>query len=117
MKNTAAIQSNTKFDLEVSENAIQWIKAFAFCAFIVFCLFVANSVYASDGTEFDEAVKKWDGWVKGNLGKLAALIALAIGTFAAAIKKDWHMFGGAVVLAMGVGIIVGIINQSFTATI
>ena len=60
---------------------------------------------------------KWDGWVKGNLGKLAALIALGVGSVVAAVRKDWSWFFGAVILSMGIGVIVGIVNASFTATI
>jgi hypothetical protein len=62
-------------------------------------------------------VAKWDGCVKGNLGKLAALIALGVGSVVAAVRKDWSWFFGAVVLSMGIGVIVGIVNASFTATI
>ncbi len=54
--------------------------------------------------------------MKGNLGKLAALVALAVGSVVAAVRKDWSWFFGAIVLAIGIGIGVGIVNASFTAT-
>jgi conjugal transfer pilus assembly protein TraA len=85
---------------------------------LLFVLLMAwQSAFASDGTEFADAVVKWEGWVKGNLGKLAALIAVGVGSVVAAVKKDWSWFFGAVVLSIGIGVIVGIVNASFTATI
>jgi len=96
---------------------IQWFKALVLVTLILSLMMLASSAYASDGTEFDAAVTKWDGWVKGNLGKLAALIALGVGAVVAAVKKDWSWFFGAVVLSMGMGVIVGIVNSSFTAVI
>ena len=88
-------------------------------ALLVAALFVlaTHSAHASDGTEFADAVTKWEGWVKGNLGKLAALVAIGVGSVVAAVKKDWSWFFGAVVLAMGIGVLVGIVNASFTAVI
>ncbi|WP_459203507.1 conjugal transfer protein TrbC (plasmid) [Ralstonia pseudosolanacearum] len=95
----------------------QWLKALLFAGIVMALMMLARSVYASDGAEFEAAVSKWDGWVKGNLGKLAALIAIGVGSVVAAVKKDWSWFFGAVVLSMGIGVLVGIVNASFTATI
>ena len=108
----AAIQA-----VDVRKEAGQWFKALMLAGLILGLMMLASGAYASDGTEFDAAVTKWDGWVKGNLGKLAALIAIGVGAVVAAVKKDWSWFFGAVVLSVGVGIIVTIINASFTATI
>lgn len=99
------------------EAAMQWFKALLIVAIVMTLMMMATHTYASDGTEFDAAVTKWDGWVRGNLGKLAALISLGVGSIVAAVKKDWTWLGGAVVLSMGIGVMVGIINASFTATI
>jgi hypothetical protein len=33
------------------------------------------------------------------------------------VKKDWSWFFGAMVLSIGVGILAGIVNASFTASI
>ena len=95
----------------------QWSKALMRAGLILGLMMLASGAYASDGTEFDAAVTKWDGWVKGNLGKLAALIAIGVGSVVAAVKKDWSWFFGAVVLSMGIGVIVGIVIASFTAVI
>ena len=103
--------------LDMRDEARQWLKALMIVAIIMGLMMIASGAYASDGTEFDAAVTKWEGWVKGNLGKLAALIAIGVGAVVAAVKKDWSWFFGAVVLAMGIGVIVGIVNASFTATI
>lgn len=109
---SAAIQA-----IDMRKEAGQWFKALLMTGLILGLLMLASGAYASDGTEFDAAVTKWDGWVKGNLGKLAALIAIGVGSVVAAVKKDWSWFFGAVVLSMGIGVIVGIVNASFTATI
>lgn len=103
--------------VDMRQEAGQWLKALMFAGLILGLMMLASSAYASDGTEFDAAVTKWDGWVKGNLGKLAALIAIGVGSIVAAVKKDWSWFFGAVVLSMGIGVIVGIVNASFTAVI
>ena len=94
-----------------------WIKAVLLSLVMLALLLWCQQALASDGTEFDAAVTKFSGWVKGNLGKLAALVAVGVGAIVAAVRKDWSWFFGAVVLSVGVGIIVGIINASFTATI
>lgn len=103
--------------VDMRQESRQWFKALLFVGLILGLMMLASGAYASDGTEFDAAVAKWDGWVKGNLGKLAALIAIGVGSIVAAVKKDWSWFFGAVVLSMGIGVIVGIVNASFTATI
>lgn len=103
--------------LDMRDEARQWLKALMIVAIIMGLMMIASGAYASDGTEFDAAVTKWEGWVKGNLGKLAALIAIGVGAVVAAVKKDWSWFFGAVVLAMGIGVILGIVDASFTATI
>ncbi|MCW5323682.1 conjugal transfer protein TrbC [Verminephrobacter aporrectodeae subsp. tuberculatae] len=108
----AAIQA-----IDVRKEAGQWFKAFMLAGLILGLMMLASGAYASDGTEFASAVTKWDGWVKGNLGKLAALIAIGVGSVVAAVKKDWSWFFGAVVLSMGIGVLVGIVNASFTAVI
>ncbi|WP_230946675.1 TrbC/VirB2 family protein [Burkholderia cepacia] len=95
----------------------QWAVAILLTLGLLALLFYASGAYASEGQEFTEATAKWEQWVKGNLGKLAAFIAIGVGSIVAAVKKDWSWFFGAVVLAMGVGVIVGIVNASFTATV
>lgn len=103
--------------IDVRKEAGQWFKVLMLAGLILGLMMVASGAYASDGTEFDAAVTKWNGWVKGNLGKLAALIAIGVGAVVAAVKKDWSWFFGAVVLSMGIGVLVGIVNASFTAVI
>lgn len=103
--------------VDVRKEAGQWLKALMLSGLILVLMMVAFDAYASEGAEFDVAITKWEGWVKGQLGKLAALIAIGVGAVVAAVKKDWSWFFGAVVLSMGVGVIVGIVNASFTAVI
>lgn len=100
-----------------ANQAWEWAKVFFMAALIIALVMWAQNTYASDGTEFQDASDKFQNWVKGNLGKLAAFICLAIGSIMAAFKKDWTWFMGSVVLSLGMGIMVGIINASFSATI
>lgn len=97
--------------------AAMWLKALFYVGLALVLMLAWSSVFASDGTEFEGAATKFEEWVKGNLGKLAALVALAVGSVVAAVRKDWSWFFGAIVLAIGIGIGVGIVNASFTATI
>lgn len=95
----------------------QWMKALLYVGiFLALCMFCTEA-FASEGTEFADAANKAERWIKGNLGKLAALICVAVGAIVAAVKKDWSWFMGGIVLAIGLGIVVGIINASFTAVI
>lgn len=114
----SAMQLNAARALPGSDNARHWMKALLLSAlFLGLYLVLATHAFAADGAEFADASTKFETWVKGNLGKLAAFAALAIGAVVAAVKKDWSWFFGAVVLSMGIGIIAGIVNASFTATI
>ncbi|KMQ81318.1 hypothetical protein BPMI_01951c [Candidatus Burkholderia pumila] len=99
------------------EELHQWAKALLYTMLLFALVFTCLHAVASDGTEFQEATTKFEGWVKGNAGKLAALVCVLIGMFMAAIRKDWNWLFGGVVLGMIVGIVVGIINASFTATL
>ncbi len=92
---------------------LDWIKALLLAALLL----MARDALASDGTEFEAAATKFETWVKGNLGKLAALVAVAVGSVVAAVRKEWTWFLGAVVLSLGISVVVGIVNASFTATI
>lgn len=101
----------------VNESGRQWAKAILITGVILALMMMASHAYASDGTEFQAASDKFETWIKGNLGKLAAFIAIAVGSIVAAVKKDWTWFAGAVVLAIGMGVVIGIVNASFTATV
>lgn len=94
-----------------------WLKIILWLALIVVLLLVWTQAFASDGTEFEAAAAKFESWVKGNLGKLAAMVAIAVGAVVAAVKKDWSWLMGAIVLSIGIGIMVGIVDASFTATL
>ena len=49
-------------------------------------------------------------------GRQWAKVILITGVILA-LKKDWTWFAGAVVLAIGMGVVIGIVNASFTATV
>lgn len=109
--------SNPSISMRTDTETQQWMKAILFVVLILALMMLASHAYASDGAEFQAASDKFESWIKGNLGKLAAFIALAVGAIVAAVKKDWSWFFGAVVLSIGMGILIGIVNASFTATI
>jgi type IV secretory pathway VirB2 component (pilin) len=94
-----------------------WLQVLLFALVVIALWMMASHAHASDGTEFQAAADKFESWIKGNLGKLAAFVALAVGAIMAAVRKDWSWFMGAVVLSVGMGILIGIVNVSFTATI
>ncbi|AOJ64710.1 conjugal transfer protein TrbC (plasmid) [Burkholderia ubonensis] len=115
--NHSTTASAATLEDERFEQLRQWAKALLFVCLLIGLLFFISHAIANDGVEFAEASTKFEGWVKGNLGKVAALICVALGALAAAVRKDYQWLLGGVALGMLVGIIVGIINSSFTATI
>lgn len=95
-----------------------WVKAMVFVVCLLgLILFMQDTTAAGVADEFTDVATKFEGWISGNLGKLAALVALSVGAIVAAVKKDWSWFFGAVVLSIGIGIMITIITKSFTATI
>ncbi|MFN7570476.1 MAG: TrbC/VirB2 family protein [Betaproteobacteria bacterium] len=112
-----AIQPAPALALAGNDNLKAWAKAALFVALLVGLMLFAQQALATDGTEFSDAATKFESWIKGNLGKLAAFVALAVGSVVAAVRKDWSWFFGAMILSIGVGILVGVVNASFTATI
>lgn len=95
-----------------------WMKVAVLAALVLLLLAFARESGAAGVTdEFTDVATKFEGWISGNLGKLAALVALSVGAIVAAVKKDWSWFFGAVVLSIGIGIMITIITKSFTAVI
>lgn len=92
-------------------------------AILTFALVAAMmylAMHAEAGTtrdEFSDTATKFEAWLKGNLGKAVAFVALIIGAGIAAVKKDGMALVFAIFIAIGIGIIVGIIKASFTALI
>jgi hypothetical protein len=100
------------------EQAAILAKAMMWTLLLVVAYMILNDfAIAATTDEFSAASTKFEGWVTGSLGKLAGFVALAVGSVVAAVKKDWSWFFGAVILSVGVGIIVTVINASFAATI
>ena len=96
----------------------QWLKVLITCSVVALLMLLVQDATAAGVTdEFTDVATKFEGWISGNLGKLAALVALSVGAIVAAVKKDWSWFFGAVVLSIGIGIMITIITKSFTATI
>lgn len=92
---------------------------------VLMVAFIAAAIDVSQATttggaangEFDDAANKFESWIKGNLGKAISFVALMFGAAFAAVKKDGTYFVFAIFVAIGIQIIVGIINTSFTALI
>ena len=95
----------------------EWLFITLLSVLVISLLLHPVDVWAANGTEFSDAATKFETWVKGNLGRLAALVAVAVGSIMAAVRKDWTWFLGSIVLSVGVGIVVTIINASFTAVL
>lgn len=95
----------------------EWAKALLIVTLLYALLFVCQHVVASTADQFQQASDTLEGWVKGNLGKTAALCCVIFGMFAAAFKKDWMYMLGGIALGVIAGVILGIIDGSFTATI
>lgn len=84
-------------------------------AVVLFSIDVAEAARTQD--EFTSTATKFEGWIKGNLGKTIAFVSLIIGAGVAAFKKDGMALVFALFISIGIGIIVGLINASFTAVI
>ena len=55
--------------------------------------------------------------LKGEGGLIASLLAILIAVVYVAVKKDWSALLGAVLLALGLGLIVDMIVASFSACV
>jgi conjugal transfer pilus assembly protein TraA len=94
------------------------VKAVMFSALLLAFFYLAPEAFSSVVVdEFSAASTKISGWVTGNIGKIAAFVALGIGSVMAAVKKDWSTFFAAIVIALGVGVVASVISSSFTATL
>lgn len=91
------------------------LTAAVILAFLALSIDFAEAARTTD--EFSATSAKFEGWIKGNLGKTIALVALIIGAGIAAVKKDGMALVFSLFIAIGLGIIVGIINATFTAVI
>ena len=92
------------------------ITFFVLLAFALFA-FVNDLIAATVADEFQASTNKIQGWIAGNVGKTVSFIALIIGSGLAAFKKDWSTFFGAVVISIGIGVVIGIINSTFGAVL
>lgn len=115
--------STVQFDTEaVKRKAVYYATKYRSVIFAVamVALFLVISQVADAGTtqdEFTAASTKFEKWIKGNLGKAISFLALIIGAGIAAFKKDGMILVFSVFIAVGIGLMVGIINASFTALI
>ncbi|MDN7430822.1 hypothetical protein [Burkholderia sp. AU45388] len=80
-------------------------------------MMVARYAFGTDGAEFQQGATTLEGWAKGNPGKSCAIAGLLFGSVRAMFVKDY----GAFVVPSGIGILTGvivsIIDASYTATI
>ncbi|WP_186166299.1 hypothetical protein [Burkholderia gladioli] len=85
---------------------------------IMFALLtMARYAFGTDGAEFTQSSTTVEGWVKGNPGKTCALAGLMWGSARAMFVKDYGAFVIPSFIGIGVGTIVGVIDNSYTATI
>ncbi|MBU9172306.1 MULTISPECIES: hypothetical protein [Burkholderia] len=89
-----------------------------FGVLIMFALLtVARYAFGTDGAEFAQADTTMEGWAKGHPGKTVVLGGLLWGTAQAIFKKDYAAFVMPSGIGILAGVIVGIIDNSYTATI
>ncbi|MGN4194792.1 hypothetical protein [Burkholderia gladioli] len=84
---------------------------------MVALLTVARYAFGTDGAEFAQADTTMEGWAKGHPGKTVVLGGLLWGTAQAIFKKDYAAFVMPSGIGILAGVIVGIIDNSYTATI
>lgn len=110
--------ANKQLALKSKQYGKAILTAILIVAFIAAAVDIAEATTTGSGnTEFDDAADKFESWIKGNLGKAISFVALMFGAAFAAVKKDGTYFVFAIFVAIGIQIIVGIINSSFTALI
>ena len=68
-------------------------------------------------TEFDASATKVEAWVKGNLGKTIIMGGLIFSLAAFAWTRDFKLLFLPLIAAVVIGVVIGIINSSFTAVI
>lgn len=110
--------ANKQLALKSKQYGKAILTAILIVAFIAAAVDIAEATTTGAGNaEFDDAADKFESWIKGNLGKAISFVALMFGAAFAAVKKDGTYFVFAIFVAIGIQIIVGIINSSFTALV
>lgn len=110
--------ANKQLALKSKQYGKAILTAILIVAFIAAAVDVSHATTTGGGKdEFSDAADKFEGWIKGNLGKAISFVALMFGAAFAAVKKDGTYFVFAIFVAIGIQIIVGIITTSFTALV
>lgn len=110
--------ANQRLALKSKQYGKAVMLAVLMVAFVALAIDISQAAPTGGGnTEFDDAADKFESWISGNLGKAISFVALMFGAAFAAVKKDGTYFVFAIFVAIGIQIIVGIIDSSFTALI
>jgi conjugal transfer pilus assembly protein TraA len=118
MSSRAVSRNGWSITLGVPMTPKLWLKVLvAVIVTLALMILMQDLIAATVADEFQAATNKITGWVAGNVGKLGATLALGLGSIYAAIRKDWTTFFGAVGIAILVGVVLGVINASFGATL
>ena len=80
-------------------------------------LVVTDAVLATTGKEFKDSAEKFSGMLGGEYGRAAALGGTGLGLISAMVTKSFMPVLWGVGAAIGVPVILGIINGSFAAVI
>ena len=105
------------------EMMMQRIKPAARFIFMALAVLAVGTVLmmlaqaANTTDEFAESSGKIESWIKGNLGKTIILGGLVFSLGAFAITRDMKVLFYPLIAAIAIGVIVGIINTTFTAVI
>lgn len=81
------------------------------------CMMIARYAFGSDGAEFAQGSTTVEGWARGNPGKIAALSGVLWGSVRAMFAKDYGAFVIPSGIGIAVGVIIGVIEASYTALI
>lgn len=100
------------------------VKPIARMVFMVLAVFTVGTILMmlaqaaqTGANEFDSSASKVEGWIKGNLGKTIILGGLIFSLAAFAWTRDFKLLFLPLIAAVCIGVVIGIINSSFTAVI
>lgn len=78
---------------------------------------LSTAVSASTGTEFKASADKFDSWLGGEYGRAGALGASMLGVITGMVMKSFMPVLMGLAFAIGIPLVTGIINTSFTAVL
>ncbi|NVE26316.1 hypothetical protein [Burkholderia glumae] len=100
-------------DPKIRQHMLAALVAFATVGLLLF----ARIAFGSTGTAYAAAESTVEGLILGNAGKILMLLGVGWGAGGAMFKKDTWMFVQPALIAVALGLIVGVIDGEFSATV